>query len=130
MRAKLLPIVLILTVFSCNQKPPAAETPKAVSDWTGENIKGNPTQVESDTYKIDSTGKTGPLDEKNIEKYDSSGYTISNVTMNGKDSIKSQSIFAHDADGYMTSMETTGAKNEKKSSLTIQYDGPGEIPWC
>lgn len=126
MRAKLLPIVLILTVFSCNQKPPATETPKAVSDWTGENLKGNPTQVESDTYNIDSTGKTGPLDEKNIYKYDSTGYAISNVIMNGKDSVKTQTIFMHGADGYMTSMETTGGKNEKKYSLTIQYSGPGK----
>jgi len=126
MRANLLPLVLLISIVSCNQKPPASETPKAVNDWTGENLKGSPTQVESDTYKIDSTGKTGPLDEKNIEKYDSSGYSVSNVTMNGKDSVKSQTSYTHGADGYMTSMETTGAKNEKKSSLTIQYDGPGK----
>ena len=126
MHAKLLTLVLIFFIFSCNQKPPAADVPKAVNDWASENLKGNPTQVESDTYKIDSTGKIGPLDEKTIEKYDSSGYTTSVVTMNGKDSVKSQMSFVHEADGYMTSMETTGAKNEKKSSLTVQYDGPGK----
>jgi len=126
MRAKLLPLVLMISIVSCNQKPTASETPRAANDWSGENLKGSPTQVESDTYKIDSTGKMGPLDEKNIEKYDSSGYTVSSVTMNGKDSIKSQSSFVHGADGYMTSMETLGGKNEKKSSLTIQYDGPGK----
>jgi hypothetical protein len=126
MRAKLLPLVLIISIVACNQKPPVSDTPRAVNDWTGENLRGNPTQVESDTYKIDSTGKMGPLDEKNIEKYDSSGYSVSSVTMNGKDSVKSQTSYAHGADGYMTSMETTGAKNEKKSSLTVQYDGPGK----
>lgn len=126
MLAKLLPLVLMISIVSCNQKQPAAETPKAANDWSGENLKGSPTQVETDTYKIDSTGKVGPLDEKNIEKYDSSGYTVSNITMNGKDSVKSQSTFVHGADGFMTSMETLGAKNEKKSSLTIQYDGPGK----
>jgi hypothetical protein len=126
MRANLLPLILVLSVFSCNQKPPASETRKAVTDWTGENLKGNPTQVESDTYKIDSTGKTGPLDEKNIEKFDSNGYTMSSVIMNGKDSIKSQTHFMIGEDGFLTSMETTGGKNEKKSSLTIQYSGPGK----
>jgi hypothetical protein len=126
MRANLLPLILIVSVLSCNQKPTATETPKAVNDWTGENLRGNPSQVETDTYKIDSTGKLGPLDEKSIEKFDSNGYTISVVTMNGKDSIKSQMSFVHEPDGYMTSMETTGAKNEKKSSLTIQYDSPGK----
>src|SRR5258708_3617181 len=119
MCAKLLPLFLLIYIVSCNQKPPASESPRAVNDWTGENLKGSPTSVETDTYKIDSTGKMGPADEKNIEKYDSSGYTVSNVTMNGKDSIKTQSSFMHGADGYMTSMETLGAKNEKKSSLTI-----------
>jgi hypothetical protein len=126
MHAKLLTLTLVFFIFSCNQKPAASDAPKAVNDWTGENLKGSPTQVETDSYKIDSTGKMGPLDEKNIEKYDSSGYTMSAVTMNGKDSIKSQTSFIHGADGYMNSMETTGAKNEKKSSLTIQYDGPGK----
>lgn len=126
MHAKLLSLAVIFFIFSCNQKPPAADTPKAPNDWTGENLKGSPTQVETDSYKIDSAGKMGPLDEKSIEKYDSTGYTFSNVIMNGKDSVKSQSIFIHGADGFMISMETTGAKNEKKSSLTIQYDGPGK----
>jgi hypothetical protein len=126
MHAKILTLALFISIVSCNQKQPAAETPKAVNDWTGENLKGNVVQVESDSYKVDSTGKTGPLDEKNIEKYDSSGYTISNVIMNGKDSLKSQTSYVHDASGFMTSMESTGAKNEKKSSLTVQYDGPGK----
>ena len=126
MHAKLLTLALFFSFVSCNQKQPASEAPKAVSDWTGENLRGKPTQVESDTYKIDSTGKIGPLDEKNIEKYDSSGYTVSSVTTNGKDSIKSQMSFVHEADGFMTSMETMGARNEKKSSLTIQYEGPGK----
>jgi hypothetical protein len=126
MRAKLLPLVLIFFILSCNQKQPASDAPKAVNDWTGENMKGNLSQVETDTYKIDSTGKMGPLDEKTVEKYDSSGYTVSTVTMNGKDSIKSKTSFQHDANGFMTSMETTGANNEKKSSLTVQYDGPGK----
>jgi hypothetical protein len=126
MHAKLLALALVISIFSCNQKQPAADVPKAANDWTGENLKGQVTQIESDSYKIDSTGKTSPLDEKTIEKFDSSGYTTSVVTMNGKDSIKSQMNFVHEADGYMTSMETTGAKNEKKSSLTIQYDGPGK----
>ena len=127
MLAKLLPLVLIFFIISCNQKQPASEAPKAVNDWTGENLKGSPTQVESDTYKIDSTGKMGPLDEKNIEKYDSSGYSVSNITMNGKDSVKTQTSFTYGADGFMTSMETTGAKNEKKSSLTVQFSGPGKF---
>jgi hypothetical protein len=126
MHAKFLTLALVISIVSCNQKQPIADVPKAVNDWTGENLKGQVTQIESDSYKIDSTGKVGPLDEKTIEKFDSSGYTTLVVTMNGKDSIKSQMSFVHEANGYMTSMETTGAKNEKKSSLTVQYDSPGK----
>jgi hypothetical protein len=126
MQFKLFTFAVALSIMACNQKQPAAEAPKAVNDWAGENLKGHVSQVETDSYKIDSTGKVGPLDEKAIEKFDSSGYTFSVVTMNGKDSIKSQMSFVHEAEGFMTSMETTGAKNEKKSSLTVQYDGPGK----
>ena len=126
MPARFLLLLLLISIVSCNEKPPVSEAPRAVNDWTAENMKGHPTQVETNTYKVDSTGKMGPLDEKSIEKYDSSGYTLSIITMNGKDSIKTQSSFVHTADGFMTSMETTGAKNEKKSSLTVQYDGPGK----
>jgi hypothetical protein len=68
----------------------------------------------------------GPLDEKNIEKYDSLGYTSENINLNGKDSLKSQSSFEHNSAGFMTSMKTTGAKNELKSSMTIEYDGMGK----
>ncbi len=77
-----------------------------MNDWAGESLKGSPTQVESDTYKIDSTGKLGPLDEKTIEKFDSSGYTISVVTSNGKDSIKTPMSFVHEADGTKTTIST------------------------
>jgi hypothetical protein len=127
MQLKLLTYAVALSNIASNQKQPASDAPKSVNDWAGENLKGKLSQVETDTYKIDSTGKMGPLDEKIIEKYDSAGYTVSTVTTNGKDSIKSQSSFQHDANGFMTSMETTGAKNEKKSSLTIMYDGPGKF---
>jgi hypothetical protein len=126
MQVKLFTFAIILSITACNQKQPASSVPNCVNDITGENLKGNITQVETDSYKIDSMGKMGPLDEKNIEKYDSSGYTVSAVTMNGKDSIKTQSSFQHDANGFLTSMQTTGAKDEKKSSLTVQYDGTGK----
>jgi hypothetical protein len=126
MRVKLLTLILVLSITACNQKQPASSISNAVNDITGENLKGNISQVETDTYKIDSTGKMGPLDEKNIEKYDSSGYTVSTIIMNGKDSIKSQTTFQHDANGFLTILQTTRANNEKKSSLTVQYDGPGK----
>jgi hypothetical protein len=117
---------LVLFITACNQKPPASTFTNAVSDLASENLKGNITQVETDSYKIDSTGKMGPLDEKNIEKFDSAGYTVSVVTMNGKDSIKSQSSFQHNPYGFMTAMQTIGANNEKKSSLTVEYDSSGK----
>jgi hypothetical protein len=126
MRIKLFMLALVLSSISCNQKQPTASVPNCVNDITGENLKGNISQLETDSYKIDSTGKVGPLDEKTIEKYDSSGYTISSITTNGKDSIKSQTTYQHDANGFLTIMQTTGANNEKKSSLTVEYDGPGK----
>jgi len=117
---------LIFLATACNQKPSASTAPVAASDIVSENLKGSVTQVESDSYKVDSTGKTGPLDEKNIEKFDSSGYTLSYISMNGKDSIKSQSNFQHNAFGFMLSMQTTGAKDEKKSSMIIEFDSAGK----
>ncbi len=117
---------LVLLITACNQKQPASAASNAVNDLASENLKGNITQVETDSYKIDSTGKMGALDEKNIEKFDSAGYTVSVVTMNGKDSVKSQSSFQHNANGFMTNMQTMGANNEKKSSLIVEYDSSGK----
>jgi hypothetical protein len=119
-------ISVVLFNEACNQKQSAAGPAPAASDLLSENLKGNVTQVESDTYKIDSTGKTGPLDEKNIEKYDSAGYTSSYITMNGKDSLKSQTNFQHNASGFLLSVQTTGGKNEKKSSMIIEFDSSGK----
>src|SRR5271169_1470953 len=119
MRITLITLAAALFITGCNQKQPASSVFNAVNDLDGENLKGNVIQVESDSYKIDSTGKMGPIDEKNTEKFDSSGYTSSFISMNGKDSIKSQSIFQHNASGFMTGMQTTGANSEKKSSLII-----------
>jgi hypothetical protein len=126
MRITLLTLTLALFISACNQKQPASTVSNAASDLAGENLKGNVTQVETDSYKIDSMGKTGPLDEKNIEKFDSAGYTVSFISMNGKDSIKSQGSFQHNASGLLTNMQTTGAKNEKKSSMIIEFDSSGK----
>jgi hypothetical protein len=122
MRNILFTTATILLVTACNQKKSALSVSNVATDLAAENLKGNITQVETNSYIIDSTGKTGPLDEKNIEKYDSSGYTVSYISMNGKDSIKSNTKFQHNATGFVTNIETTGANNEKKSSLVIEYD--------
>ena len=126
MRFTLFTLAVTLMMAACNQKEPASSVSNAINDLTSENLKGDITQVETDSYLIDSTGKTGPLDEKSIEKYDSSGYAVSYVSMNGKDSIKSQSKYQHNANGFMTSMQTDGANNEKKSAMTIEYDSAGK----
>lgn len=125
MRVILFTSAIMLLVVACNQKQSASSVSYAATDVASENLKGNVTQVENDSYIIDSTGKTGPLDEKNIEKFDSSGYTVSYLSMNGKDSIKSQSKFQHNATGFMISMQTTGANDKKKSSMEIEYDSAG-----
>ncbi|MEO8413413.1 MAG: hypothetical protein ABI472_07120 [Ginsengibacter sp.] len=125
MRFVLFALTASLLITSCNQKESVSSASNAINDLASENLKGDVTQVETDSYVIDSTGKTGPLDEKRIEKYDSSGYAVSYVSMNGKDSIKSQSKYMHNANGFMTSMQTDGANNEKKSSMTIEYDSAG-----
>ncbi len=126
MRNALSALAVILLVTACNQKESASSVPMAVPDMAGENLKGPITQVETDAYLIDSTGKTGPLDEKNIEKFDSSGYSSSFMSMNGKDSIKFHNTYDHNAMGFTTGMETKGAKDEKKSSMTIESDSAGK----
>ncbi len=125
MRTIIFSAIITASLIGCNQKPASSEAPIAVPDRLTENLKGNVTQVETDSYNIDSTGKVGPLDEKDIEKYDSSGYTISYVSMNGKDSVKSVSKYWHNAQGFMTSMETKDAGGEKKSAMKIEYDSTG-----
>jgi hypothetical protein len=115
-----------LLIAACNQKQQDSTVAKAVPDIISENLKGPVTQVETDTYLVDSTGKTGPLDDKSIEKFDSSGYTISYVDMNGKDSVKTNSHFNHNENGFMMNMATTGNKGEKKSSMTVSYDSLGK----
>ena len=47
-----LPIAVVIA--SCNQPAATNQTPKAVTDIAGENMKGNITQVETSTYLIDS----------------------------------------------------------------------------
>lgn len=116
---------IILLMTACNQKQSASSLFYAATDLAVENLKGNITQVETDSYIIDSTGKTGPLDERNIEKFDSSGYTVSYISMNGKDSIKFQSKYQHNASGFVTGIQTTGANDKKKSSMIIEYDSAG-----
>ena len=86
MRIPIFTLAAILLIASCNEKKSESTVSRAIPDLAGENLKGDITQVELDTYLIDSTGKMGPLDEKSIEKFDSSGYSISYVDMNGKDS--------------------------------------------
>jgi hypothetical protein len=119
-------IACMVLIISCKQKNASTTISKAVTDLASNNLKGNISQVESDTYPVDSTGKTGPVDSKDIDKYDSSGYEISSISMNGKDSIESQTSIDHNAAGYVTKIQTTGANNEKKSSLSIDYDSLGK----
>ena len=126
MRIILFTSAIILLMTACNQKESASSVFKPATDVAAENLKGNVTQVETNSYIIDSTGKTGPLDEKNIEKFDSSGYTVSYISMNGKDSIKSHTKFQHNATGFVTNIETTGANDKKKSALVIEYDSVGK----
>lgn len=122
MRIAFFGLTIFLLIAGCNQKQPASTVSNAITDLAGENLKGNVTMVETDYYNVDSTGKTGPLDEKDIEKFDSSGYSVSSVSMNGKDSIKTQTTLQRNANGFVTNFQTTGANNEKKSALTIDYD--------
>ncbi len=126
MRATIFILTVTFLLTACKQKDSSSAVSYALNDLANENLKGKISQVETDSYIIDSTGKTGPLDEKNIEKFDSSGYSSSFVSMNGKDSIKAQNTYQHNATGFMTSMQTNGANNEKKSSMTIDYDSAGK----
>jgi hypothetical protein len=128
MRSRFIPsaMAVMILISACNQKQTATSVSKPVSDLASENMHGNIAQVESDTYLIDSTGKAGPLDSKGIEKYDTSGYEISYVSMNGKDSIISQTIIKHNPDGFVTQVEITGANNEKENSFLINYDSLGK----
>ena len=126
MRNVIICLVIALSISSCNTKPAGSDTSMLVKDLASENLRGNISKVETDSYNIDSTGKTGPLDEKTVEKYDSSGYTISTVTMNGKDSIKYQTVLQRNAVGFVTDVKTTGGNGEKKSDLTITYDSLGK----
>ncbi len=126
MRISTFALVAIILLASCNEKKSESIVPKAIPDLAGENLKGDITKVELETYLVDSTGKMGPLDGKSIEKFDSSGYSISYVNMNGKDSVKGKSKFEHNANGFMTSMETVGNNGEKKSAMTIDYDSSGK----
>jgi hypothetical protein len=126
MRIILFTLAIILFMTACNQKGSDSPVSYAATDLSSENLKGNVTQVETDSYTIDSTGKTGPLDEKTIEKFDSSGYTVSFISMNGKDSIKFQTKYQHNANGFLTDMQSTGANDEKKFSMLIDYDSAGK----
>jgi hypothetical protein len=126
MRITLFTSAIVLLMTACNQNQSASSVSNAATDVSSENLKGNVTQVETASYIIDSTGKTGPLDEKTIEKFDSSGYTVSFVSMNAKDSIKFQTKYQHTATGFLTDMQSTGAKDEKKFSMVIDYDSTGK----
>ncbi len=125
MRHFIISAATVLLLVSCKQKEESNFlTP--VSDVLAENLKGDVTKVEIDTYLIDSTGKTGPLDEKTIEEFDAKGYTASYTSKTGKDSLKYASQFVHDNNGLMLSMETKGPNGIKRSSLTVDYDSIGK----
>lgn len=126
MRITIFSLAVALLLTACNQTESGSSAPSAINDLASENLKGDVTQVESDSYIVDSTGKTGDLDEKNIAKYDSGGFAISYLSMNGKDSIKSDSKYEHNGNGFFTSMQTLGANGEKKSSMTVDYDSAGK----
>ncbi len=117
----------IIGMASCNTKPAASTETTYPSDLASDNTMGPVTQIETDSYLLDSTGKRGAaVDEKYIVKYDSSGFITSVSTANGKDSVKTVETYTHNVKGLLTAQVITDANNKKKSSLTVEYDSTSQ----
>ena len=113
---------LIMVMASCNSKPATSAVIAYPNDLVSDNIKGPVTEIETDSYVLDSTGKPGAIDEKYLVKYDSSGFVASVTTTNGKDSVKTIATFTHNARGLFTEQKLTDGNNKNQSSLIIEYD--------
>lgn len=112
----------VMVMASCNSKPAASAVTTYPNDLVSDNIKGPVTQIETDSYVLDSTGKPGAIDEKYLVKYDSSGFVTSVTTTDGKDSVKTIATYAHNASGLFTEQTISDGNNKKQSSLVVEYD--------
>lgn len=125
--SKLAIAALVVGMASCNTKPSSSTDTTYPSDLVSDNTKGPVTQIETDSYLLDSTGKpAAAIDEKYLVKYDSSGFVTSVTTSNGKDSVKNIATYTHNAKGMMLGQVITDGNNKKKSSLTVEYDSTGK----
>ncbi len=118
---------LVIMMASCNSTPAASAAADTYpNDLVSDNIKGPVTQIETESYFLDSTGKQGDMDEKYLVKYDSSGFISSVTTSNGKDSVKTISTYVHNASGLLTDQTNNDGNNKKTYSLVIEYDSTGK----
>jgi hypothetical protein len=118
--------VAVFIIASCNTNTTPSATAVYPNDLVSDNNKGPVTEITTDTYLIDSTGKPGAIDEKFTVKYDSAGFVTSVITTNSKDSVKATDTYTHNASGLLTEQVITDGNNKKKSSLVIEYDSTGK----
>jgi hypothetical protein len=117
---------ITLIIASCNTKPADSAAAIYPNDLVSDNINGPVTQIETESYFLDSAGKPGSIDEKYKVNYDSSGFITTVTTTNGKDSVKTITTYSHSADGLLKEQVVTDGNNKKKSSLVIEYDSSGK----
>jgi hypothetical protein len=139
---RLLPCIAVIGLIAsaCNQNSGSSSENKhmPVADVKAENLKGKISQVETETYLVDSaTGKMGKLESKSIEKYNDDGYTVSYSNYTAKDSATTLNTYDIDAKGYFRGVKTT--KNDKplssmaalvdsgKYTLATSYDSAGKV---
>jgi hypothetical protein len=128
MRKLILFPLMALAMAACNEKKSAPSGPISVTDLAQDRMKGNVTQVETDTYLVDSaTGKMGKLDEKEITVYDDKGYVKTYTKKNGKDSLLSEMTLTLDANGFVTKQVTNNGKGKLKTKVEITVDSAGKV---
>lgn len=115
---------LFILICSCNQKAANTNTTviTAVNDVIQENLKGNVKQIKTESYLIDSTGKTGAANSKTEEDFDDKGYTNTFIS---QDSVSSKNTFVHNANGLLTEMKAT-MNGKNKSALKLEFDKEGK----
>ncbi|MEP6464747.1 MAG: hypothetical protein ABJB05_00515 [Parafilimonas sp.] len=117
---------IAVIAVACNQKTSTTTVARPVADALSENLKGKVSQLETDTYLIDSaTGAKGKLESKSIEKYDDSGYTVSYSNYTANDSATTLTTYNRDANGYISGITTTKNGNPL-SSMKIAVDSVGK----
>ncbi len=115
-------IAFLFLIIACNGKPANTNTSgTAVNDLAQENLKGEVKQVKTESYPIDSTGKTGTANSKTEEDFDDKGYANTSVT---EDSLTTKNTFDHNANGFFTGMNTTvnGKNNLPLSRNSIKME--------